>query len=78
MQKDDVARIAAGLNERQVRFIFGIAKQRFVPACRWEDRARQKLRKAGLVYYEPKGRKWLLTPLGLAVRNHLTENRDDQ
>lgn len=81
MQKDDVARIAAGLTEAQRRAMVMTYRGQEATAIYHGDPLISTLRvlvKKGLLVSEPHLRKCAFTPLGLAVRNHLKENRDDQ
>jgi hypothetical protein len=69
---DEVAAIAKGLTEAQAGFIKAVGRGgRLWCADREEDRTRQSTRRRGLTVVLKSPRRWVLTPLGLAVRNHL-------
>lgn len=66
--------IAKGLDEHQANFLINVCDS--IPlghADRVEDRARQKVRRLGLVRVDKKPRRWVAEPLGLAVREVLKE-----
>lgn len=73
----DTAKIAEGLTQRETTFLEIVATGgRIPPACRREDRARQKLRRAGLCKVVPVPKRWEATELGKAVRQHLLDTGD--
>lgn len=81
--KTEVARIVAGLSEAQKRAIIGARdypyRHAYMPAGVYLNADRRVLRNLSRLnivrdYLNPHQQ---LTPLGLAVRRHLQENRDD-
>jgi hypothetical protein len=68
----EMAEIAAGLSEVQRDFLSRVASGRPLKlAGRAEDRARQSLRRAGLVTVLKAPRRWAVTDLGDAVSRAL-------
>lgn len=65
----DPASVAARLTKAQRQFLINVCDGRKLPcADREEDRARQKLRRLGLVRVAGSPRRWVPQSLGLAVR----------
>jgi len=61
--------IAAGLSGRCLEFFLDVSNQVDLRlADRVEDRARQTVRRLGLVEHSGKPKRWRVTPLGLQVR----------
>lgn len=68
----DEAEVARRLTPAQVAILEALANERRLGlADRAEDRARQGLRKTGLIAYCGKPLRWQISASGLAVRAHL-------
>jgi len=68
----EVATIAQGLSHIEKAFLRRVCDgQPLAPANRVEDRARQRLRKLGLVHVAKNPRRWEALPLGVEVRGAL-------
>jgi hypothetical protein len=68
----DIAAIAGKLSEAQIDFLDRVCSgRRLSPATRPEDRARQSLRRNGLVCVMPSPRRWEATDLGREVLDEL-------
>lgn len=64
--------IARSLTGRSREFFYDVFNQvNLRLADRAEDRARQKVRRLGLVEHSGKPKRWRVTPLGLALKQHL-------
>ena len=71
---ETVEQIATNLCPLQREFLIHVCDMRVLPhATRELDRARQKLRRAGLVKMAANPRRWVAPPLGFAVRKFLQE-----
>ena len=78
MPTDDVATIAKSLTNDEKLFLKCVCDGlRLPPADRKQDRARQSLRRMGLVHVVQNPRRWEALPLGISVRNHLMEQEHD-
>lgn len=74
MDKQDelAAVIAKGLSKAEAEFLWRVCARRPLGcADRAEDRARQRVRKLGLVHVVKNPRRWEALALGLAVRDAL-------
>jgi hypothetical protein len=72
----EVERIAQGLTTDQYNFLITVCDGRELPlASRRQDRARQALRRCGLVHVVKNPQRWEPLPLGLAVREYLKGTR---
>lgn len=77
MNAPNVALIAGRLSELEIEFLGDvIAKTRLPLATRERDRARQSIRRMGLVRVMRNPRRWEALPLGLAVWQYLMEKND--
>ena len=73
---EQIAQIARGLNLTKSDFLCRVVDGKPLRlADRLEDRARQSLRRLGLVEYAGKPKRWQATVSGLAVRQYLMEQQ---
>jgi len=74
-----IAEIAKRLTHSHFSILDRIANgQRLLHATRAEDSFRQSMRRKGLIQVEMNPRRWVLTPLGLAVRASLAQSKGEE